>query len=157
MGACASSPNTTIHAMEFERHFSPQFYHGNDSYLQCYVVVSKMFQERLVNAIGRKVMMLLGSLAQLSLPMTQRQYCIPSQGSPFSVLYKFLVELGLTPQVLLELQGEDKDQLWICSMSAYKDIDWISLFLSESVKLKCISKQCDLMIHNFGCMSVVAP
>ena len=31
------------------------------------------------------------------------------RGSPFSILYQFLVELGLTPQVLLEPQGEDKD------------------------------------------------
>ena len=42
-------------------------------------------------------------------------------------------------------------------MSAYEDIDWITLFLSESAKLKCINKQCDLMIHNFGHMLVVAP
>ena len=41
-------------------------------------------------------------------------------------------------------------------MSAYEDIDWITLFLSESAKLKHISKQCDLTIHNFGHMLVVA-
>ena len=67
------------------------------------------------------------------------------------------MELGLTPQVLLELQGEDKDPLWVCSMSAYEDIDWITLSLSESAKLKRIRKQCDLMIYNFGHMLVVAP
>ena len=156
MGACASSPNTTVHATEFERHFNPWLYHGNDSDLQCYVVVSKMFQERLVDTIGRE-----GYAARFPSPGVftyDTETILHSlRGSPFSVLYKFLVELGLTLQVFLEPQGEDKDQLWVCSMSAYEDIDWISLFLSESAKLKQISKQCDLTIHNFGHMLVVAP
>ena len=102
-------------------------------------------------------MMLLGSLAQLSLPMTRRPYCILSEDRPSASCTNFWWNLGLTPQVLLEPQGEDKDQLWVCSLSAYEDIDWITLFLSESAKLKCISKQCDLTIHNFGCMLVVVP
>ena len=72
-------------------------------------------------------------------------------------LYKFLVELGLTPQVLLEPQGEDKDCLWVCSLSAYEDIDWISIFLSETSKVRRISKQCNLTILNFGWMLSVAP
>ena len=78
-------------------------------------------------------------------------------GSPFSILYRFLVELGLTPQVLLEPQGEDKDRLWVCSLSTYEDINCISLFLSEASKVRQISKQCDLTILNFGRMLVVAP
>ena len=157
MGACTSSPNATIRATEFERHFNPQFYHGNDSYLQRYVAVSKMFQEWLIDAIGREGYdaAQFPSLAILTYDTETILHSL--WGSPFIVLYKFLVELGLTPQVLLELQGEDKDQLWVCSMSAYEDIDWITLFLSKSAKLKHISKQCDLTIHNFGLMLVVAP
>ena len=41
-------------------------------------------------------------------------------------------------------------------MSASEDIDWITLFLSELAKLKCISKQFDLTIHNLSRMLVVA-
>ena len=78
-------------------------------------------------------------------------------GSPFSILYRFLVELGLTPQVLLEPKGEDKDWLWVCLLSTYENIDWISLFLSEASKVRQISKQFDLTILNFGQMLVVAP
>ena len=157
MGPCASSPNTTVRATEFERHFNPQFYSGNDSYLQCYVAVSKMFQEQLIDAIGREGYdaAWFPSLAIFTYDTETILHSL--RGSPFIVLYKFLVELGLTPQVLLELQGEDKDRLWVCSMSAYEDIDWIMRFLSESANLMHISKQCDLTIHNFGHMLVVAP
>ena len=157
MGACASSPNTTVHATEFERHFNPRFYHGNDSYLQCYVAVLKMFQEWLVNVIGREGYDAARFPSPAVFTYDTETILHSLQGSSFSVLYNFVVELGLTLQVLLELQGEDKDWLWACSMSACKDIDWIMLFLSKSAKLKCISTQCDLTIHNFGCMLVVAP
>ena len=157
MGACASSPNTTVHATEFERHFNPWFYHGNDSYLQRYVAVSKMFQKQLIDAIRREGYDAAWFPSPAVFTYDMETILNSLRGSPFSILYKFLVELGLTPQVLLEPHGEDKDRLWVCSMSAYEDIDWIMLFLSESAKLKCISKQCDLTIHNFGRMLVVAP
>ena len=156
MGACASSTNTTVCATEFERHFNPQFYHRNDSYLQCCVAVLKMFQEQLIDAIGREGYDGARFPGPAVFTYDTETILHSLRGSPFSVLYKFLVELGLTPQVLLEPQGEDKDRLWVCSMSAYEDIDWIMLFLSESAKLKRISKQCDLTIHNFGRMLVVA-
>ena len=56
-----------------------------------------------------KAMMLPSFLARQPLPMTQRQYYIPSADRPSASCTNFWWNLGLTLQVLLEPQGEDKD------------------------------------------------
>ena len=116
-----------------------------------------MFQDHLISLIEQEGYNVAHFLNPAAFTYDTKTMLHALRGSPFSILYQFLVEHGLTPQVLLEPQGEDKDQLWVCSLSTYKDIDWISLFLSEASKVRQIGKQCDLTILNFGWMLVVAP
>ena len=157
MGACTSSPDSLVPASEFQHHFNPQLYHGNDSYLLLNVAMSQMFQDHLISLIEQEGYDTARFPNPAAFTYNTETIFHALWGSPFSILYQFLVELGLTPKVLLEPQVEDKDQLWSCSLSTYEDIDWISLFLSEALKVRWISKQCDLTILNFGRMLVMAP
>ena len=68
-----------------------------------------MFQERLIDAIRREGYDAAWFPSPAAFTYDTETILHSLRGSPFSILYKYLVELRLTPQVLLELQGEDKD------------------------------------------------
>ena len=154
MGTCTSTHSpVTLQPC----HWNPRLYHGNDSYLQCYVAVSRCFHEGLVTLIESEGCEAARFPSPSLFPYKAEATLQAVRGTPFHVIYRFLTDLGLTPQVYLEPQVDNSKKLSVCSIGTFEDVDWISLFLDDADRFKHITKLCDLTVHNFGRMLVVAP
>ena len=152
MGACTSKSSAPA---ECNRKWNPRLYHDNDSYLQRFVAVSQPFHCRLLRLIDAEGC----DAARFPEPSVFRYdestILHTIRGTPFNMLYKFIAELGLTPQIFLEPLGEHSAVYTVCSVGSLEDIDWITLFLSDSAKLRRLCTLCDLSLSNFGHMLIV--
>ena len=155
MGSCSSTPETPPKLQD--RHWNPRLYHGNDSYLQRYVAVSRTYHEGLITLIESEGCDAAHFLSPALFPYNSETTKQALRGTPFYTIYKHIVALGLTPQVYLEPQIDDNNNLLVCSMGTYEDIDWISLLLSDHDKFVRITRYSDVTLHNFGRMMVIAP
>ena len=155
MGSCSSTPETPPKLQD--RHWNPRLYHGNDSYLQRYVAVSRTYHEGLITLIESEGCDAARFLSPALFPYNSETTRQALRGTPFYTIYKHIVALGLTPQVYLEPQLDDNNNLLVCLMGTYEDIDWISLLLSDHDKFVRITRYSDVTLHNFGRMMVIAP
>ena len=155
MGNCTSTTSTVDR--DPDTTWNPRLYHGNDSYLQRYVAVSRPFYDRMVAMIEDEGCNAARFPSPTLFNYNRTQILHAIRGTPFSILYKHIADLGLTPQVFLEPRGDSGDHHWVCSIGALEDLDWISILLGDTEKFRRICTLCDITIRNFGRMMVIGP